>query len=226
MKKKLINLCIITSLFCGSLFLLSSCKSLMSAQNYALNIKQGMSPQEVVSIMGQPDLRRFNETGEEWVYRKSDLFNSYTYVINFSDDKVTALDSFINPPQNQQENVANIVPPPPPPINEYNYRRDRAHVVGEEEFSHLMRNIKKESFKDDQMKVLQFSINGNRLFTCQQCVRFMSLTVFSDEKKNIFRLVAPYIIDPENYKMIVNDISVFSEDEVRNTLLRNNRNRR
>jgi len=197
----------------------------MNAQNYALKIKQGMSTQDVVSIMGRPDLRRFNEVGEEWVYKKSDIFNSYTYVINFSDDKVTTLDSFIDPPQNQQENVVTVVPPPLP-MNEYNYRRDRAHVVGEEEFSHLMRNIKKEPFKDDQMKVLQFSINGNRLFTCRQCVRFMSLTVFSDEKKNIFRLVAPYIIDPENYKLIVNDISVFSEDEVRNTLLRNSRNRR
>jgi len=197
----------------------------MNAQNYALNIKQGMSPQEVVSIMGQPDLRRFNETGEEWVYKKSDIFNSYTYVINFSDNKVTALDSFINPPQNQPGN-ATTVAPPPPPVNQHNYRRNRAHIVGEEEFSHLMGNIKKEPFKDDQMKMLQFSINGNRLFTCRQCVRFMSLTVFSDEKKDIFRLVAPYIIDPENYKLIVNDISVFSEDEVRNTLLTNSHNRR
>ena len=224
MKKKLINLCIFTSIFCGCIFLLSSCKSLMNAQNYALNIKQGMSPQEVVSIMGKPDLRRFNEVGEEWLYYKSDLFNSYTYVISFSDDKVTALDSFTNPPQNQSENVVAVVPPPPP-VNEHNYRR-RTHVVGEEEFSHLMRNIKEEPFKDDQMKILQLSINGNRLFTCRQCVRLMSLTVFSDEKKDIFRLVAPYIIDPENYKLIVNDISVFSEDEVRNTLIRNNRNRR
>ncbi len=225
MKKNLIKSCIALTFIGVSVLLLASCKSMMDAQNPMMSIKQGMTKQEVYAIMGEPKLRRFNESGEEWLYERSKFFETYNYayLIDFADDRVSAMDSYrINIPNQQQPNVVNVVRPSAP--REYhNYGNRQCYLTRDDEFARLLSDIKNEPFKDNQMKRLPFVVNGNRLFTCRQCVGLMSITPFQDEKKTIFRMVAPYIVDAENYKIIVNDISVFSEDEVRNTLMNNRR---
>ena len=70
------------------------------------------------------------------------------------------------------------------------------------DFQFLYIIIKKQSFDDDRLEILSVGVLDN-YFTCQQCVRLMSLYKFDDEKLKILRIMAGHIVDLENHHDIL-----------------------
>ena len=75
-------------------------------------------------------------------------------------------------------------------------------AMSEKDFQFLYKIIKKKSFDDDRMEILSVGVLDN-YFTCQQCVRLMSLYKFDDDKLKILRIMAGHIVDLENHHDIL-----------------------
>ena len=75
-------------------------------------------------------------------------------------------------------------------------------AMSEKDFQFLYKIIKKKSFNDDRMEILGVGVLDN-YFTCQQCVRLMSLYKFDDDKLKILRILAGHIVDLENHHDIL-----------------------
>ena len=75
-------------------------------------------------------------------------------------------------------------------------------AMHEKDFQFLYKIIKKKSFDDDRMEILSVGVLDN-YFTCQQCVRLMSLYKFDDDKLKILRIMAGHIVDLENHHDIL-----------------------
>ena len=78
----------------------------------------------------------------------------------------------------------------------------RHSAMNEKDFQFLYKIIKKKSFDDDRMEILSVGVLDN-YFTCQQCVRLMSLYKFDDDKLKILRIMAGHIVDMENHHDIL-----------------------
>ena len=75
-------------------------------------------------------------------------------------------------------------------------------AMHEKDFQFIYKIIKKKSFDDDRMEILSVGVLDN-YFTCQQCVRLMSLYKFDDEKLKILRIMSGHIVDLENHHDIL-----------------------
>ena len=71
-------------------------------------------------------------------------------------------------------------------------------AMSEKDFQFLYKIIQKKSFDDDRMEILSVGVLDN-YFTCQQCIRLMSLYRFDDDKLKIIRIMAGHIVDLENH---------------------------
>ena len=71
-------------------------------------------------------------------------------------------------------------------------------AMNEKDFQFLYNVIKKKSFDDERLEILSVGVLDN-YFTCQQCVRLMSLYKFDDDKLKIIRIMAGHIVDLENH---------------------------
>lgn len=69
---------------------LSSCSFLYYGDNNKqMDIREGMTKEQVRSMLGAPDLRRFENNIEEWEYRGARIT-----VVRFRKDKVLGMDMF------------------------------------------------------------------------------------------------------------------------------------
>ena len=75
-------------------------------------------------------------------------------------------------------------------------------AMNEKDFQFLYKIIKKKSFDDDRLEILSVGVLDN-YFTCQQCVRLMSLYKFDDDKLKILRIMSGHIVDLENHHDIL-----------------------
>ena len=88
-------------------------------------------------------------------------------------------------------------------------------VISNNDFQQLYNRVKSKPFKDDQLELLSIGV-GNRYFSCQQCIRLMSIYTFDDDKLKVLDIVAPRIADRENYEDIVDSLDFLSsQDKVR-----------
>lgn len=212
------------SLVACSLFL-SGCASL-TGSSAITKIEKGMSKKEIVKLLGEPDFRRFDDQYEEWEYKKENVLTQETKIIivDFVNDRVSHMNSF----------SGDIHPHPPvvvaPPAEiEYDYphprhpeRRPDRHLskaMDENDFRQLYNKVKQKPFKDDQLELLEIGIS-NRYVTCNQCIRLMSIYTFDDEKLKVLEIVAPNIIDAENYEDIIESLSFISSEEKAHKILR------
>lgn len=74
--------------------------------------------------------------------------------------------------------------------------------MNKKDFQFLYKIIKKKSFDDDRMEILNVGVLDN-YFTCQQCVQLMSLYKFDEDKLKILRIMAGHITDMKNYEDIL-----------------------
>mgnify|MGYP003450614914 FL=1 len=78
-------------------------------------------------------------------------------------------------------------------------------AMNEKDFQFLYKIIKKKSFDDDRLEILSVGVLDN-YFTCQQCVRLMSLYKFDDDKLKILRIMSGHIVDLKNHNNILKQL--------------------
>ncbi len=97
-------------------------------------------------------------------------------------------------------------PPPPPP-----HTPGMRMVMPDSEFGDLLSRIGRESFSDDQLRVLRTAAKNYR-FTCSQIVRLIGTYTYSDDKLEALRIAYPDCPDPQNnYKIL--DAFTYSTDK-------------
>lgn len=203
------------TVFLSSL-LICGCSSLFFG-NGIRQIKQGMTPDEVAKVLGDPNNRRFDNEGEQWEYKRMDSPNYYTYIIiDFVNGRVVTMNTFdkdiIKPP-------VISVPPMIPPTFPGHQGVYKNMLMNDRDFGLLCNRIKKESFDDDKIGLLEIG-TINSCFTCLQCRTILSLFTFDDDKMKAIRLMRGKIADKENLKLITDCFTFESEKEnVRNAVL-------
>lgn len=197
---------------------MSSCAALFgTSKDVLMSVQKGMTQQEVASILGKPDYRRFDHNTEDWEYVKPIAGNSGGTVITigFEDGRVVAMDSFQDKP----------APPVAlyPTVEVSGGPVSRPHVsvgrgMNDAEFQSFYNKVKSKPFKDDRLNLLESGI-GRRGISCQQCIRMMSIFQFDDDKLDVLRILAPNVVDRENGDKIINSLAfISSEEEARKIL--------
>lgn len=79
-------------------------------------------------------------------------------------------------------------------------------------FNALLGAIRKESFGDDKLRVVQSAAAGGH-FTIAQVGQIMDLFSFGEEKVNAVRALKPRVIDPQNAFQLQSKLSFSSEKE-------------
>lgn len=193
---------------------ISSCAMILGIDsNTLMKVQKGMTKEEVTSILGKPMHRSFDHEVEGWTYEKGIAGSPGITVIalGFVDERLTYMDSYeknINPP---------VAVYPSVEVGGEIHSRPHAtgRVMNERDFQALYNKVKNKPFKDDQLELLEVGI-GNKPLSCKQCVRMMLIYPFDDDRLEVLRIMAPNIVDRENYEEIIDALDFLSsEDKVR-----------
>lgn len=212
--------------------LLSSCSILQSSSSF-MKIEQGMTQQEVISLCGEPQYKRFDEVGEEWEYRAFLSNNWSIIVINFAEGRVVALDMFKEPDQSIATLPVSPVNPPItgisptyPPTQRPNQkpghnRPSSQRGMSDKEFTEFYNSVRS-GFSSDRLKKVR-AVD----LTSAQCQKLIGLFPFTDEKIEAMIEMYPRVIDKQNYYKVIDLLTFTSEkDKVRASIERYNKNNR
>lgn len=103
-------------------------------------------------------------------------------------------------------------------VNEGNFNETVVEVEDEtnsamsnSDFSQLIKNIKGESFADDQLTVIRMAAKRS-YFSIAQLVQIVGIITFADDQVSAVEIVAPKIIDMQNSHNLLNAFT-FSDDK-------------
>ena len=180
------------------------------------NLHEGISQQEVIATLGNPEFRRFNNGIEQWEYHKTHIGGEKTVIIlDFQNKKVIALDSYDGtfPPVTAYPPVTTC---PPCPENQgyptfpYTW------------FDNLYQQVKAEPFKENRLKLLEDAAYRHR-FTCSETADLLKLFNFDDERLEALEILQPSISDYRDSDRIIDCMTFISgEKKAKEILARRN----
>lgn len=168
-------------------------------------IERGMTKEQVTAILGKPKTTSFNEEGDKWMYEiwKGNLLagdNIRTYVMFDTTGRVIGYEEQIIKPKQQetshphpQPDVAPGYAPKPYPNANYS--------LNDQAFSILCNKVRNATFYKDKKDLIEVASLGC-YYSCNQCAQILKIFNFDDEKKNILKLMAPRIVDPQKVHVI------------------------
>ncbi len=204
-----------------AMFTLQSCAALFQQQTSPLmQIHQGQTKEEVFGLLGKPSFRRFNKEQEEWEYRHWNNDSSCKVtIITFVNQLVKKLDSFYVKPERQiiQHEPPRVIERPVYPSRDDRYYRPRyigqRHTISDGDFDRIIRDdFRGALFTDDYLKKIRF-YSRTTAFSCRQVKRLLKFFTFSDDKLKALRIVAPYIPDRINYRIILSQFGHFDKEK-------------
>src|SRR5688572_7207278 len=108
---------------------------------------------------------------------------------------VASTPDFVMPPLQQQQPPPVVVqqppptPPPPPPAIE---------LVSPRQLASLLSSLKRESFGDGKVRVLQTAVSAPQYFTVANVKEILNQFTYSKDKLTAVALLKPRIADPQN----------------------------
>lgn len=186
--------------------MLGSCiTSKNSISDKSFEIQRGMTKEEAGRILGKPDFRRFDGDLEQWEYQNGGGIYRQYLIVEFKDDVVKSMDSYNE--ISRGSSVGNL--------NSHKVSLSVVGSVEDNEFDEVYNEVKNSVFKES---TLERSIR-NKKFSCAQCLRFMSLYTFDDDKLKMLKVLKGHIADTINYDDIVNSLDfISSKDKAREIL--------
>ncbi|MEG2854831.1 DUF4476 domain-containing protein [Bacteroides sp.] len=196
--------------------LLSSC-SMLRQPNPFMEIKKGMTQEEVVALCKEPQYKRFDEMGEEWEYRTYMSNNYSVIIINFADGRVVALDMFKEPVQTIITQPTQSAPPPIITVGAEQYSSP-SRAMSDREFAAFLHSVKS-GFSSDRLKKIK-----EVPLTSAQCKVLVDVFSFTNEKIEAMIEMYPQVVDKRNYYQVIDMLTFTSEkDQVRDAIKRYNR---
>ena len=196
-------------------------------------VERGMTKQEVMNILGQPNLTSFDAYGDRWDYFKINVLTGenkqitvgfdlngrvVAYNTRFVDDS-TSCDGVNNRNNAATDNCQRPIPPygagPDAPFF-YGYCLDDAS------FAKLYNKVKSASFDDNKFDLLEVASLGC-FYSCEQTARMMRQFSFGDKQLKVLSMMAPHIVDLQNAIVIYNVLTFDSEKTKAGEILRNAR---
>lgn len=104
----------------------------------------------------------------------------------------------------------------------HSYQVRRYAPLSGERFDILFSKIKKKSFDDDKLEIIEVASLGCR-YTCSQCVKILQLFPFDSEKLKALQFLAPQIVDERNNYDIIK-VFTFDSDKEKAARILQNRN--
>ena len=162
-----------------------------------MKLQKGMTKEETDKLLGKPDFRRFDGNLEQWEYQNGGLgvYTKYL-IVEFENDAVKSMDSF------NEISKKSI-------MEKMSIEKTSLHVTGsvkDNEFDKIYNNVKNAVFKEDTLE----RVIRNREFSCAQCLRFLSLYTFDNDKLKMLEILKKHIVDTENYDDIINSLDFIS----------------
>lgn len=167
-------------------------------------IERGMTKQQVREILGKPRIVSFDQDIDRWEYNKKEggLLDPYyvRVIVDFDqNDRVVRYQSIdLDTPVNNGQ--AQRFPMP----TEYGMRRGvmpphlmEKYSLNDNEFSLLYNKIKKTSFDDNKLDMIEVA-SLRCYYTCEQCAKLLDLFSFSSNRLQALKLMSSYIVDPHN----------------------------
>lgn len=210
-------------LFLTLWMIVGSCSTYYVSNKKVMEVQEGMTRQNVESILGQPDYRRFDGGIEEWEYRRisSVLYQtSMTIIISFEEGRVIGMNTF---------NGDELLPPPPavmppsvvvtPPVDyPHPERPHRRTLMTREEFDNFFRDFRTVIRDDEQVRLINNALNDYN-FTSDQCKRIIGEITFADVQMQVMKKMYPQVVDKKNFHPIINKLSsIFDRNEMKQFL--------
>lgn len=212
----------VSIIVCSALcLLLSSCLTSYVSSNRLLKVQEGMSQQEVVAILGEPDYRRFDGDMEEWEFQRekgTPVLDSspMTIIVHFVGKKVVSMDTFSSYHQ--------PTPPPPvvvtPPVSPIEVIPEQEpvreiRVMTDSEFDDFISKLKFTVLTEDQKRLIGQMLQKHDV-TSDQSVSMVKEIFMSDDKLEMMKKIYPYVRDKRNFNKVINLLSSsMDKDEMR-----------
>ena len=90
--------------------------------------------------------------------------------------------------------------------------RRGARVMNEKDFSMMYEIVKKSSFDNNKIDIIRVACIGS-YFNSKQCARLLSLFSFSNSKLEVLEVVAPRLLNIDDFDRILEDFSFSSDRE-------------
>lgn len=197
-------------------FLFSGCGILFTGAKKDLigQIEKNMSQKEVLSLLGEPDYKRFAGEMEQWEYRDYYYVDQMpvNVIIDFSGKEVVALNTYDTSGYPVSPGIVFVpsndhgIPEEQYPGNEY------ISVMTKREFEHFYQRMKEVIFYEKQLDMLEDKVRDYN-FTCKQAKQLLDLTTISDKKIAILNILAPVLADRENDEILVKAMRFRSDRE-------------
>lgn len=80
------------------------------------------------------------------------------------------------------------------------------------DFSFVYKIVKNTSFDKNKIEIIQVACIGNS-FSSRQCAKLLSLLSFDDNKLDALKIIAPRLVEVEDYDKIIKQFSFSSNRE-------------
>lgn len=190
----------------------SSCsRSYYISKKNVMDIHSGMTQQEVQTILGKPDYRRFNGGMEEWEFYRDDgtpvvVPSPITIIVQFINKEVISMDTFAGHGRPSQRPV--VVPPPP--ITNVEVYPDggplkEVSVMTDSEFDNFIEKLKFTIMDDDQKRMIERMLKEHDV-TSAQCLRIVKEIGYTPDKVEIMKKLYPYVRDKQNFNKVIDTL--------------------
>lgn len=224
---KVLNRLGIFLLLSGLLWSCSSSLTFRGRQNLLSGVEAGMTKEEILKLLGEPDFRRFDGNFQEWEYRKVHALTGEKTIVfvNFERNRVVSVDSYDGntPPYPHPEVLY------PPVLSGEEYDTSAYPPVyspaDDRYFRSLYKDIGEAYSPEESLAMLKDAVS-ERFFTVMQCMKILDTTSFGEERLQYLRVLAPVISDMENGGKLIDTFTFESErKEAQKILLEQSVNR-
>lgn len=198
----------------------TSCFTSYVSHKQVMEVRQGMSRQEVSELLGKPDYRRFEGDMEEWEFKRDAgtpgwSSDPMTIVVQFVGDRVTSMNSFKTWQPPHPPTV--VVPPSPVTTVEVVEKREPEviRLMTDSEFEKFIQKFKFTFMSDDQNKMIDQLLNKHDV-TSSQCVSIVNEISYTPDQVEMMKRLYPYVRDKRNFNKVIDILhSNIYKDEIR-----------
>lgn len=202
-------------------FVLGSCLSSYVSTKQIMGVEQGMSKQEVQSILGKPDFRRFDGDMEEWEFHRENgtpiSSISTTIIIQFVNGEVISMDTFKGYGGCHNTLPGGVAVAPAIIPNEPMYGRPTSDqeisVMTDFEFDNFINKLKFTVISDDQKRMINQMLNKHDVLS-DQCVRMVKEISYTPDQVEMMKKLYPYVRDKRNFNKVIDVLfaSTYKDD--------------